>query len=58
MSILLAFFLIVAIAGTTASVVILRALGQTMGEDFITTKSLVTYAVLACIGILLLGVFL
>lgn len=58
MSILLAFFLIMAIAGATASVVILRALGQPLGEEYIATKPLVTYAAIACVGLFLLGVFL
>lgn len=58
MTILLAFFLILAIAGATASVVILRALGQPAGEEYISTKPLVIYAAILCVGIFLLGVFL
>lgn len=58
MSILLAFFICLTIAGGTASVVALRKLGQPTGEEFISTKALVTYAGIAIAGVFLLGVFL
>lgn len=57
MSILLAFFLILAISGATASVVILRTLGQPIFEEYFTVRQLITYAIVICVGILLLGIF-
>lgn len=57
MSILLAFFLILAISGSTAAVVALRALGQPIWEDHFTNRQLITYVAVICVGILLLGVF-
>lgn len=58
MTTLLAFFICLMIAAATASVVALRKLGQPTGEEYISTRSLVTYAGLAIVGVFLLGVFL
>lgn len=53
-----AFFICLTIAGGTASVVALRALGQPVGEEYVSTRALVAYAAIAIVGVFLLGVFL
>lgn len=57
MSILLAFLLILAVTGSTAAIVALRALGQPILEEHVTNRQLTIYAVVICVGLLLLGVF-
>lgn len=58
MPIITAFFICLTIAGGTASVVALRALGQPVGEEYVSTHALVAYAAIAIVGVFLLGVFL
>jgi len=57
-SALTSFFLILAISGFTASVVALRRLGQPTGEEYVSTKALIIYAAVLCVGVFILGVFL